>query len=173
MGHKRSLQLTSEHHISTATVPDNTGTAEVGGKPGEGGGTFKTPAFRRSGCRRLAEVVTIERPLFTNQRGLKRQHQAGLSEPSMQPIRQLISRHEGLEFRNSTPEKTGKDGHRRGLNRQFSGSGLQQTDLTAMGVEQHQSLHTLVRELLTNFLNKPNQQFGTEAECSWKAAMFR
>ena len=173
MGHKRSLQLSSEPRVRTTAVSDNTGLAEVGGKPGKRRGTFKTPAFRRSGCRTIAEMISIQWPLFADQRGLKRQHQARLGQPCVQTIRKFLSWHQGLELWNSTPEKTGQNGHGRGFHRQFTGSRLQKTDLTTMGVEQHQALHTLLRELLANFFHEANQQFSAEAECSWKAAMFR
>jgi hypothetical protein len=118
-------------------------------------------------------MVTIERPLFSDQRGLKRQHQARLGQPRMQSMHKLISWHKGWEFWNSAPEEARKNGHGRGFHRQFTGSRLQKTDLTTMGVEQHQALHTLLRELLANFFHEANQQFSAEAECSWKAAMFR
>lgn len=172
MGHKRSLQLASKPRVRASAIPDNTGAAEVGGEPGERSRTFKTPAFRGSGGRPIADMISIQRPLFANQRWLKRQHQTRFGKSCMQSMRKLISRNEGLESCDTTPEKTGKNGHGRRFRCKCAGSGLQQTDLSSVGVEQHETLHTLIRELLAHFLHKANQEFSAEAQGSWKAAVF-
>ena len=111
MEYQSFLQLMSEVRIRATTVPDDTGFAQVGGEPGEGGCPLQRPALRRRGRRRMADVITIQWPLVADERWFQCQHQAGLRQPSMQSMRKLISRHQGLEARDTTPEEAGKNRH--------------------------------------------------------------
>ena len=90
-------------------------------------------------------MITVRGPLDTHQGWFERKHQAGLRKPSMETVFQLGSWDEPAEPRHSAPQETRQHGHGWSLSRQLTGSGLKQTDLTAVCVEQPQPLQALSR----------------------------
>jgi hypothetical protein len=68
----------------------------------------------------------------------------------MEPLAALWLRDQGAEPFWATPEKTGQHGQMGNCAAQLAGSGLKQGDLTAMAVEQNESLKSSASQLLTN-----------------------
>ena len=76
----------------------------------------------------------------------------------MQSMHELTRWNQRVEPRNSTPQKTGQNSHVGTSLPQLSGGHLKQPDLTAMGVEQHQTLPAHAGQLRSKLRHDANQQ---------------
>ena len=111
MTHQCCLQLVSEGRVSTAAIAHHPRLTEVGREPGERRRAFQTPSLGWPGSSRIADVVTIKRPLLTDERWFQSEHQTGFRQSRMQTVSQFMGGHERVKPWDTTPEETGKYGH--------------------------------------------------------------
>ena len=104
---------------------------------------------------------------------MQRQHQAGFQAAGMEPLAALRLRDLLQHPRRPAPQKPRQ--HRKGgeLLLQLPGSHLQQRNLTAMAVEQHQAAKSSLTQGSSNTLQLGQQGFRAEAHRAGKPQMLR
>ena len=98
-------------------------------------------------------------------------HQAGLSQTRMQPpLTFRFGNPLGDPFR-PTPKETGQHRQVRPCRMELAGRHLQQGDLAAMGIEEHQPLEARRRQVAAHRDHQAQEQLRRQAEGAGKAAV--
>jgi hypothetical protein len=101
------------------------------------------------------------------------QHQARFRQAGVQPLAAFGLRDQGSDPFRTSPQEAGAYRQAGMLASQLPGRHLQQGDLTAVGVEQHQALKAGLRQLTGHRHHQLNQGVGREAQGSGEAQMLR
>jgi hypothetical protein len=149
-------------------IADHPGSAQLRGEPGAGGLALQAPA--RGNRHALDAVGSWVRP--GEIRG-QMQHQRGLRQAGVQTLAAFRLRDQLCHPFRSTPEEAGQHRQPRLGGAQLPCGHFQQSDLTTVGVEQHQPFETGPSQIPAHGAHQINQQLGWQAEGAGEALVLR
>ena len=163
--HQRLEERLAQLGGGAGGITDHAAAAQLTGQPGTGGLALQAPALRwlLDGSVRLT--------LRADQILRQMKHEAGLRQTRMQPpLPFRFGNPLGDPFR-PTPEKTGQHRQVRSSRMELAGRHLQQGDLPAMAIEQHQPLEARRRQVAAHRDHQAQQQLWRQAEGAGKTAV--
>ena len=161
------LEAATQLHRGRSAVANDAAGTEITGQPCTRSCPFQAPV-PRGGWRQ-----TIHGTLRPHQLRRQPEHQAGLGLGSVKTLPQFSFGNQSRQPVDTAPEETGQHRHLGTADPQLTGCHLKQRDLAAVGVEQNQTPHALVRQLFTHPIHKRDQQVRRQAQGAGERRMLR
>ena len=161
-------ELLPQGRCGTAGITDHPGIAQIAGQPGRWRSPLQTPPRWW-----WWPALAVGGWQLTHQLRRQMQHQARFSQAGMQAGAALGLRDQLGQARRAAPDEARQHGELGRAGPQLARCCLQQRDLAAVGVEQHQPLKARGSQLTTHGHHLGDQQLCRQGQGAGKALVFR